>query len=351
LGIVAYNPPLVNYLPQRVILTAETAPPPLNPKLQQCVEGLVFEKYQTNGNAIRAAITEVKNIDYSMLPKKTQKSVTGSFENAEKTFALVDDIKKTEADIETASGAYRPLHRKVREIEARILAIDNDVRQSKIDARRTSGTDDRAKRAKAKIEAHIAELEAEKKAIQANIPAAWAEERKKFVVLLNADKKARSLYRRNVDEAYEPIKEITAILAATDAYAALKPEIEGLRSIIESSPFEEAAAKVAAVRSNAGSVAGARKTRSALAKVRRALRGRSPDKQKAQELLDKALADFDAELTWRKAASAEVLPKLSAYEEKVRNTIGLRQQPRLPKTYAIDMASCLANHRDVSLQF
>lgn len=351
LGIVAYNPPLVNYLPQRVILTAETAPPPLNPKLQQCVEGLVFSKYQTNGNAIRAAITEVKNLDYSVLPKKLQKSVTGSFENAEKTFALVDDIRKAEADIAAASGAYRPLHNKVRQIEARILAIDNDVRQSKINARRSSGADDKAKRAKAKIEAHIAEFEAEKKEIEANIPAVWAEERKKFVVLLKAEKKARALYRRNVDQAYEPIKETTAILAATEAFAALKPEIEGLRSVIESAPLEEAAEKVAAVRSNVGSVAGARETRSALAKVRRALRGRSPDKQKAQELLDKTLEDFNAELAWRKSASAEILPKLSAYEEQVRNTIGLRQQPRLPKVYAIDMASCLANHRDVSLQF
>ena len=42
---------------------------------------------------------------------------------------------------------------------------------------------------------------------------------------------------------------------------------------------------------------------------------------------------------------------MRTYEEAIRNTIGLRKQDRLPKNVAVDVASCLANHRDISLHF
>ncbi|MEJ2753864.1 MAG: TRAP transporter large permease subunit, partial [Chloroflexota bacterium] len=38
LAIVGVTPQLVNYLPNRVSLLSETAPPPRNPKLQYCLE-------------------------------------------------------------------------------------------------------------------------------------------------------------------------------------------------------------------------------------------------------------------------------------------------------------------------
>ena len=42
LAIAGYFPPLVNYLPNRTYLTSENAPPPINPKLQQCIEEITF---------------------------------------------------------------------------------------------------------------------------------------------------------------------------------------------------------------------------------------------------------------------------------------------------------------------
>ena len=43
--IVGFFPPLVNYLPNRTYLTSENAPPPINPKLQQCMEEDLFVYY------------------------------------------------------------------------------------------------------------------------------------------------------------------------------------------------------------------------------------------------------------------------------------------------------------------
>ena len=42
LVIVGLTPSLVNYLPNRISLTSDTAPPPVNPRLQYCMERYVF---------------------------------------------------------------------------------------------------------------------------------------------------------------------------------------------------------------------------------------------------------------------------------------------------------------------
>ena len=56
LAIAGTFPSLVNYLPNRVYLSSETAPPPMNPKLQHCLEEYVFARYDENGDALRAHI-------------------------------------------------------------------------------------------------------------------------------------------------------------------------------------------------------------------------------------------------------------------------------------------------------
>jgi hypothetical protein len=56
-------------------------------------------------------------------------------------------------------------------------------------------------------------------------------------------------------------------------------------------------------------------------------------------------------VAWRERAARDLLPKLEAYEAAIRDTIGLRQQPRLPDARVPDIAACLAYHRDISLQF
>ncbi|MEO1294101.1 MAG: TRAP transporter large permease subunit, partial [Pseudomonadota bacterium] len=57
LGIVGYAPPLVNYLPQRVNLLSETAPPPRAPQLQQCIDGYVIAELE-GGSAVQDAVNQ-----------------------------------------------------------------------------------------------------------------------------------------------------------------------------------------------------------------------------------------------------------------------------------------------------
>ncbi len=349
LVVVAYSPRLVNYLPLRLSLTGETAPPPVNPKLQFCIEENIYDQFQTRGDAIATAIGEARRLDLSSLPTKIGKSVSGSFDKADKTAKLIQDVRKTQDAVAAARDSYRPLHRQVREIQTVIRGVDARIKDTSADINRASG--EAAAGLKKELEAELARLEAEKKALEATIPAEWEEKHKKFAGLLAAEKKARSVYRRNVDEAYSPVGEAVTIISGADALAAVRPDIEGLRESVSKLSFEEGAAKVKEVSAKVGAVAGARKIRSLVSKVRRALRGRSPDKEKSLKALDKALDEHAKEVEWRQAAAKAMLPGLMAYESTIRDTIGLRQQARLPEDQAAGVANCMAHHRDISLSF
>ena len=351
LGIVAYSPRLVNYLPQRVLLSSDTAPPPINPKLQYCIEQNIYDLFQKKGDQILASIAEARKVDLADLPKPLAKKVAQSFDKAEKTPALLNDIAAGEKAIAARSDAYRPLHVQVREIQAEMRRIDAEIKEVRADIGRAFGADQAAQERKRALEQTLAGLESALKALADKIPAAWDKEHKEFVALLKADKKARTVYRRNVDGAYAPIQETVAIIGATDALAALRPDIEGVGAVIDSQTMEDAAAHIAGLLPRVGAVPGARKVRSELAKVRRALRGRTPDKAKAQAALVVARKTYDAELAWRQRAAGSVLEPLKAYEAAIRDTVGLRKQRRLPPDKAVDIAGCLAYHRDISLNF
>ena len=69
LAIVGMYPPLVNYLPNRVNLTSETAPPPRNPRISACVEESLFRVYERDEELIKGAIREVKGMNLGFLPE------------------------------------------------------------------------------------------------------------------------------------------------------------------------------------------------------------------------------------------------------------------------------------------
>ena len=56
-------------------------------------------------------------------------------------------------------------------------------------------------------------------------------------------------------------------------------------------------------------------------------------------------------MAWRQRAKQELLPQLMAYNDAIKDTIGLRGQPALPREQALYVAACNSSHRDVSLSF
>ena len=93
LAIAGYFPSLVNYMPNRTYLTSDNAPPPINPRLQLCIEERVFQEYSGQQSQILESIIRTRNLDLSVLPVQYRDSLESSFSMAEDTFDLVDNVK------------------------------------------------------------------------------------------------------------------------------------------------------------------------------------------------------------------------------------------------------------------
>ncbi len=347
LVVVGLNPQMVNYLPNRVALTSETAPPPLNPRLQYCMEEYVIEQFAENGDALRRAIATARGLDYSYLPSDLREGIAAGFDKAESSFGLIAAAKAAEADIEASSDTYRPLHQQVRGIENAMRLIGLEIEELEPRYQRF-GADDPGKAAR---ETQVAALKAERAALEATIPAEWEAAHKAFLALTKGERKARNTYRRATDDAYAPVVELTTIIAAAGALEGLRDGLMALQADMPGMAIKAAIERIKAEASRVGKVAGARDIKRLLSKARRAIKGNNPDPEEAAAFLARAIAAFEADLAWRQRAEAGLSAGLAAYDAAIRDTIGLRGQRKLPTEQALYVASCSAGHRDISLSF
>ncbi|ASP34650.1 TRAP transporter large permease subunit [Labrenzia sp. VG12] len=351
LGIVGLYPQLVNYLPNRSSLLSETAPPPKNPRLQYCMERLIYEDFQANGDSILAAIQKAEAIDMSYLPEDLQKDMAEGFEKARDAIPQMQAIAEAEAAVEAASGDYRPEHVTVRALERDARRVDERIAEYQVIVDRSGPnavyTPEQGERAKERIAA----LEADRDAILGEIPATWEDTYNAFSKIQKAETKARQTYRRTVDQAYEPVLELKAILGDADTVAAFKPELEALKAEVAQLEPEAAVEAIAAMRSKVGAAEGTSDIRKGLTEARKIMRSREPNAEAAIAEIDKSIAALDADLAWRQKGAKEILPQLAAYDAAVINNIGIRAQERLPNDMALDVAACLSDHRDISLSF
>ncbi len=346
LAIVGFSPWLVNYLPSRFSLTAETAPPPLNPKLQYCLEGYLFEEYRVREPELRQGIERTRGLDLDVLPDDLRKDVVEALDRAERTFPLIDEIATAEAAIRRKASSYRPLHGRVRSIERRVGRLEDMIEELE-NRLRLARDNELRQRA---LESEIAALVAERDDLQARIPERWTDESHEFQALLNEEEKVRRRYRRTVDDAYVPIRDVVAIIAASERLAALEDEVAALRDFAPEQ-VDVAVERIGDIAQAVGDVEGAREIRSLLSKARRELRSREPKHEVARDFIDQASAALRDDLRWRRRATEALLPGLEAYESLIRKNIGLRQQPRVPRDVALEIAGCTARHRDISLYF
>ena len=351
LAVVGAFPPLVNYLPNRVYLSSETAPPPINPRLQSCLETWVFTSYEERGDELRVAIEKIATQDLSILPKKWQTELSEALDSARATFDHVDKVKAAEAAVAAFVPAYRQLHDEVRSHRINIANLERDLENLNNDLGRLQRTrpDDIADIQA--LEREIAALEAEMKEEKALIPSTWEESRKRYRELAEAEKKARTAYRRNVDSAYEKIGELRMILERADELAALSSSLADLAPVLATAPAEEASEAIKAVQEVLRPIPESNAINSPMSKARRLFRGDDADREQAATLLAEAREKLAEEMAWRQAAVATLGPQLQEYDETIRDTIGVRLQERLSPDQAADIAACLSHHRDISLDF
>jgi tripartite ATP-independent transporter DctM subunit len=346
LGIVAANPSLVNYLPNRVSMTAPTAPPPRNPKLQYCIEEYVNEEFVRNGAKIRQAIDTARGLDISYLPKELAGDVADSFDEAGKSMSLLTEARRAEARVNDAAVPYRPVHRKVRLIEYQAREIEDDIQELGRAVQGLSENETIARKEK------ILALETEKARLTANIPEDWDQVYQEFSEFTKAETNTRRKYRRAADSAYNPVLDLIVLMEANDSFKALENDLIGLRNkLANGSAPEDMIDPLKALAKQFGAIKGAGDIKSQITKSRRVLGKKSPKIEEALSHLDEAIEVFNLQRLWREQATTRLLPHIRTYEQAIRGTIGLRQQKRLAKTEALYVAACTSGHRDISLHF
>ena len=175
LGIVGFNPSLVNYLPTKTFLSSETAPPPKNPRLQLCLEDYLFGFYDNNKAQYSTKLSSLQVADSSMLPQSKQEVLSNSISNAGAIFDLVNDIKNAKNAMDDAAVAYAPVHAEVRSIERSIARDEKEVKQLQRDLRNETSVSKRNK-----YQSKIVELQADIENSRDKIPADWQKINKEF---------------------------------------------------------------------------------------------------------------------------------------------------------------------------
>ncbi|MCP4992694.1 MAG: TRAP transporter large permease subunit, partial [Gammaproteobacteria bacterium] len=351
LAIAGSFPSLVNYLPNKTHLTSETAPPPSNPKLQRCMESDVFAVYEQTADSILARINQIKDLDTSYIPSQYQSALSESYAAAEKSFGLIREIQVTESDLKKYTPDYEPLHRKVRAIQIQIRALENKANLIDEEQQRLAYEEGTSEHEIEALKEKIVGIQADIADLEKLIPEQWKSAREQYVSLAKHEKTARQKYRRNADDSYEAIITMQNMIADGAGIKALAPEVEALRSVIRDDEPKQAMETIKALGAKFDLLKNAHPIKSKLTKARRALRGKNPDREKAESYLEKAVEALASEVSWRSRAASEYASGLEAYRQSISQTIGLRMQERLTQEQAESIASCLSVHKDVSLSF
>lgn len=351
LTIVGFMPFLVNYLPNKTFLTSENSPPPINPRIQQCLEEEVFRTFGRDEGKILAAIETMQRIDVSMLPDQYQQSLSESLSQATLTFDKVRVVEQAELAISDAAEIYRPLHGNVRTIEremsqhvAEIDELKSFIDEARYEESITDQDIQNAEKAIVVLEQEIAQLES-------TIPDTWDGTKATYHSLEKTLTTSRFAYRNHVDNTYTPIQELINVIRAKDQLAALRSGIESIEGRIKSDGANETMEWVKSFEDRVANVPGSYEVARLVTKARRSLRGDSPDTVEAVLYMNQAIEQLIQELAWLEIASETVLPELLALDMVLVDNIGVRQQAKLSESLALSIAACQSHHRDVSLSF
>ena len=352
LGIVGAYPSLVNYLPNRVYLTSNVAPPPMNPKLQYCLQEYKFARYDNDEETIKNAILKFQSAAPTNLPVDKMDILEEHFDNALGTFVLVDKVQNAEKEYNAYVVDYRDLHFSVRKKQKKILKLNKKIEKYKAEIR---NLDEDELDEKNKIKLKIENINLEIDEVENTIPEIWKEKNSEFNKI-NKDKNTKTKrYRRNVDDAYDLLDQFALFIADVDKLKAVSIDVQNLENTIsrenDTKNYEESISIMDNLFDKLSETSGMDEF---LNNVDDLLSLMDSDQINVDEIKIKSkevVELFKKEVSWRSEANQNLLPKLKEYNIAIKETIGLRLQSKLTKEQAIYVSRCNSIHRDISLNF
>ena len=348
LGIVGFYPSLVNYLPNRVYLTSNVAPPPMNPKLQYCLQEYKFANFETNGDQIKTSINEFDDIILANLPADKLSYFQRHVDNSKYSFELVDDVKSAQSIYDDYAVDYRDLHFKTRKKQKKIIKLNKKIDKFKAEIR---NLDDEDVSDKNKILQKIENVKLEIEEIQNSIPQEWKAKNDEFNKINKAKNLAVKKYKKTVDNAYEDLLLIKEFINDGEKLEELGQDMKLLKSKIDNRGYIDAIEFIDNIFEKVGEISGSDEFADKLDYLITLMDEDEVDFEKLQSSANDTYVLFQQEIDWRKNFKKSYIDKINAHDKVISETIGLRLQSKLTKEQAIYVSRCNSIHRDISLNF
>ena len=348
LAIVGSYPSLVNYLPNRVYLTSNVAPPPMNPKLQYCLQEYKFAKYTTNADEIKNSIDDFDSIILANLPADKLSYFQRHVDNSNYTFELVDDVKSAEAIYNDYAVDYRDLHFKTRKKQKKIFKLNKKIDKFKAEIR---NLDDDEVSEKNKIEQRIENTKLEIDEIANSISKDWKSKNDEFNKINKAKNLAVKKYRKTADNAYDDLMLIKLFILDAEKFEELNEDIQILKSKIDNRGYLDAIDHIDNMFDKVGEISGSDEFADKLDYLITIMDEDEKDPEQIQKIASDTYAHFDQEVSWRNEFDKKYMDRINNHLTVLSETIGLRLQQKLTKEQAIYVSKCNSVHRDISLNF
>lgn len=350
LVIVALMPSLVNYLPNRSSLLAESSPPPRNPRLQYCLDEYNHGFAKDFGADLRANLSPLASLEAKDLPKSVAKFMQEGVKGLDATYAALDAIFVAEDAINNSAGAYRPVLTQVRKVEKEIRLLESENQRDAQAISRMSTAESNAARL-AQLQGAIAGNEAKIAEFRLQIPNDWKSTFGAFHDILNTEEKARSDYRRLADNTYGAFEDMAKFLASSSEFTALDDRITALKSQIETDNLKTLSKEVKTLAADFGKLKSGGEVKSSLEKLQKAMAKSKPDLAAVSREYSVAMTAFDVGVAFFEGPAATITQVLAQVEPQLKVSVGARQQDKLTREQALSIAACSSHHRDVSLNF
>ena len=345
LGVVGYFPQLVNYLPLRSYYTSEVSPPPINPKLQECLIDYTYDKYDKNFSESLIITDKLISNNLNFFPDNQMKNFTDMVNNINLSKDLIDEVKLSRKIFHDYSLNYKPLHTKVRNIEKNIFKKLSKIEKIKKEIRLETENEKIQN-----LENKIIELQNEIEEIRLTIPITWKDENDNFNTILKNFNKTKLNYNKTVDSSYNDLQKFIEIFRNSENFALLENNYVDLINSInkEEKEIVEVIKDFERLFNPFKDTSDIKKP---LKKARKLLKKNYDKKIEALDLINESKKLFLIEKNWRLKGSEVVLSDLIDLSNTGSETFGLRKQDKLNKEQAIYLASCKSIHEDISLYF
>ena len=350
--IVGYVEPVVNYLPTRLSLLGNSPPPPMNPKLQTCIEDYLFNEFKVIGADVILSTNEIKKIDISYMVKRDQQNLIKGLNNINSSLGLLPEVKKATNEINVKAELYKPIRNEVRFLETKINKAKDEVKKYKSLLQTIDKENDKSKWMNINSKINEENLVIQK--YLNKIPKDWKKIYKEFNDTLKKEKIAQIKFRKAADKGYEELNNKILLINDLENLASFKNKFNKLIDYsysiqninkLEYMDFAKNLSK------DFRKIKGSYKIVSQINKSYKEMRKKSPKYNKVKNYIDKAFSLYQLEEEWRLKARGNLLPKLVELNTKIKDNIGLRKQSELPVEQAKGILVCQTFHRDLSLYF